>query len=174
MKASAILFKGSVSYSLARVALLGGLTIVSFAIDSLDMGKISTFIGVIISIEGVVITIFGIWIAIIFPRLFGIIESGVDAEGVRDNARYRALIESLYRSCFVLCAACFVFFLLSFFDQYASFFSPSIFCFCSYSLLSLFESLWTSVWMGEVASVDRLNGARVSGALRRRRREARK
>ncbi|MFC5441660.1 hypothetical protein [Rhodanobacter ginsenosidimutans] len=170
MKALAILYKGSVKYSLVRVALLVGLTIVSFAIDYLDLGKISTFLGVIISVEGVVVTIFGIWIAIIFPRLFGVIQDGEDFRHVRDNDRYNALVESLYRSCFVLCAACFVFFLVSFFDQYASFFFPSVFCFCAYSLFSLYESLWTSVWMGEAASVERLNDARTSGALRRRRR----
>lgn len=174
MKAWAILYKGSISYSLARGALLVALTIVSLGIDSVDMEKISTLLGVIISIEGVVVTIFGIWIAIIFPRLFGVIELGAKAGGVRDNVRYRALIESLYRSCFVLCAACIVFFLVSFFNRYATFFFASIFCFCSYSLLSLFESLWTSVWMGEGASVDRLNDARVSGALHRRRRDVRK
>lgn len=135
---------------------------------AIDGSRVAGLIGTLIAVEGVVVTIFGIWIAIIFPAYVAG-QGKNDGSEAREGARYRALLKSLYRSCFILCAGCICLLAVTFFVSYADFFSGAIFCFCALSLFSLFESLWTAVWVGDVSAASKLNVARKQGVLHRRR-----
>jgi len=171
MKIWMIFYRGSVSYSVARVLLLFFVVLVAFAVPLVaDGGRVMTLLTAIITVAGVVVTVFGIWIAVIFPRLLSRIKAGENVSNEAEGRRYFLLIESLYRSGFVLCASCLVFFLVSFFSDYRTFFHPVIFCFCFFCLFSLFESLWVAIWMGESSSISKINEARLEGVVQRRRR----
>jgi len=68
----------------------------------------------LIGFAGLVVTIFGIWIAVIFPVLSSLLISGKVKQEVSQLARYDVLVCALYKSCFSLTAAFFVFLVLSF------------------------------------------------------------
>jgi hypothetical protein len=117
--------------------------------------------------SGVVVTVFGIWVAVIFPRLLTGLESGAKAADLPDRSRYDALIKSLYRSCFVLCASFFVLLLTAFADVRSSFLYIAFAFFAWLCFFSIATSLWSSVANGEVAAVVGINDGILKGVVKR-------
>jgi hypothetical protein len=144
------------------VSVMAGCVVPAISVDR--MAAVSTALA---AFAGVVVTVFGIWVAIIFPKMLAGLESGVKSEGVPERARYRALIESLYRSCFVLCAASLVFLLVSFFGNDSRLFVASFSTFCWLSFSSISSALWVAVMSGEGAVVKGINDGIAAGVRRR-------
>lgn len=136
---------------------------------NIDISKVSTLVGALITVAGVVVTVFGIWIAVIYPGFTKGLRDGATTSSA-EGTRYRALLSSLYRSGLVLCLSTLCLFLLTFYSSYAPFFPWAIGAFCALSLVSISESLWEAICSGDSSANDSVNRDRVAGSLRNRRR----
>lgn len=135
--------------------------------SQISVDRMSAIATALAAFAGVVVTVFGIWVAIIFPRLLAGLEAGAKSQEMPERVRYRALIESLYRSCFVLCASSLVFLLISFFGNDTKFFAKAFSAFCWLSFLSISSSLWKAVVSGDGAVAAGMSDGILTGTRRR-------
>lgn len=123
-----------------------------------------------VALAGVVVTVFGIWVAIIFPKLVDGLESGSAPNSLPQKERYRSLISSLYRSCFILCVSTFVFLVSSLYGNETEFFRASVANFVWLAFFSIVSSLSAAVISGESAVASGINDSLRVGLIRRLRR----
>lgn len=121
----------------------------------------------LIGFAGLVVTIFGIWIAVIFPVLSSLLSSGKTKHDVAQVARYDVLIRALYRACFTLTAAFFVFLILSFCHDYSLWVAKAGAFFSWLAFIATAWALWSAVCNGEGAVAGGINDSLRVGVARR-------
>jgi hypothetical protein len=149
-------------------ALLGG-----YLASGVESAAVINVVTSLVAVSGVVVTVFGIWIAIIFPRLYEELSSGVHPKASSDNKRYNNLVFSLYRSCFILCTSVFVFLIVSFYPGSGEFYSSAVVVFSWLAFFSIFLALWSSVIIGETSVARGLDSGERKGFIRRFRSQGR-
>ena len=124
----------------------------------------------LIGVAGVVITVFGIWVAVIFPRFVQTLSAGEGLGENPDHLRYQAIMGSLYRASFDLCACLVTLILLLTATSMTPTLRAAFVFFAAMCAISLGEALASSIVSGDRSSSDSINAGIRKGMMGRRRR----
>lgn len=141
------------------------------AVPAVAQDKVLSMLAAIAAFAGVVVTVFGIWIAMVFPQLLAGLSSGSSVRDLPERGTYRALVVSLYRSCFVLCAVLFVTIAVTLYGESQDYLVKALAVFGWLSFFSVTAALWGVVAGGERTVVGQINAGILEGVRRRLRRK---
>ena len=114
-------------------------------VDPVALVGLPDVLAVLVAVSGVIVTVFGIWIAVILPRLLDRLDSGEKPSEISDKKRYKALMSSLYRSCFSLCTSTLMLVLVVFHGNGSDLQIRFITVFIWLTVFSLIGSLWVAL-----------------------------